>query len=144
MKKSSLTFTFLPKLLLPIICFYLSIILGLTSRECFQLRMALLLISRCLNGLMTTDLFLGLWFFSCSVFKNLFMYVDKIQVPPPSFWLIRMLGTNSENRTVPLDWSYLFQTYDNSIIDIFITVSESFNSSPWDKASQYSEYLLLR
>ena len=36
-----------------------------------------------------------------------------------------MQGTDSENRTVSLGWTYLFQTYNNSIIDIFITVSES-------------------
>ena len=75
-----------------------------------------------------------------SIFKSLFICVDKIQVFPSSFCLIRMQGSDSENRTVSLGWSYLFQTYGNSIIDIFIIISESFNSSLWDKASQYSEY----
>lgn len=75
-----------------------------------------------------------------SIFKSVFIYVDKIQVFPSRLCLIRMLGTDSENRTVSLGWSYLFQTYDNSIIDIFIMVSESFNSAPWDKTSQYSEH----
>lgn len=129
---SSSAFAFVPGL---------PIILGLTSGECFQLCMTLLLISRCVNGLMTTGLpFPGLWFFLCSAFENLFICVDKTHVPPISFWLMGMRRTNSESRTVSLGRSYLFQTYSNSIIDIFMTLSESFNSSPWDKASQCSEY----
>lgn len=89
---------------------------------------------------MITDYSLRTLILFWSIFKSLFICVHKIQVFPSCFCLIRMRGTDSENRTVSLGWTYLFQTYDNSIIDIFITVSESFNSSPWDKSSQYSEY----
>lgn len=101
----------------------------------FQQHMVFLKTSRYLKGLMTTDHFyISLWFFLCPIFKNLFVCMVKIQVPSSRFWLLRLLGTNWEDRTVSLGWSYFLQPYDNLIIDILITVSESFNSSPWNKS----------